>query len=372
MIFSEVYKSYVAIKNNKMTLPDKREKAVEDKLVPLSEKEKCQFDKFIKELEILEKEDKCGIFYRGVDSKSFWYKLNRIYGKTSGLTQHDKLFILAGEKAKTYLSKNYKKAKNKKYFKGINDCDKEIFHYIFDELHDLFTKKLNDNRVKKFTLINKDFAIFFKDYKNKKILFNKLKNSPNLDYKEKLTIRDYYLYLLHTTLTLRKTNFTYFVSSTSDIKEAKRFSSNPNGGIVCCMFYSKPLVDYGVSRETLSNVEDLLVGRRLPIYEGEIFPNQKELMIRGAIFPHHLLGYIDTKRNSFIINSNFPFSEIENIEDNDVQSSYIHMIIKYGFEIDQSNFHQFINNTDYVMGIQRCHNGIYSEIKIKNTAANNL
>ena len=124
-----------------MNLPDKIEKAVEDKLMPLSDKEKLQFDKFIKELKFLNKENKCGIFYNGVDSKSFWNKLNAIYGKTSGLSQHDKLFILAGEKAKTYLSENYKKAKNKKYFKGINDCSQEIFHYIFDELNYLFTKK---------------------------------------------------------------------------------------------------------------------------------------------------------------------------------------------------------------------------------------
>jgi len=137
------------------------------------------------------------------------------------------------------------------------------------------------------------------------------------------------------------------------------------------MFYPKPLIDYGVSRETLSSVEDLLVHRKLPIYKREIFPSQKELMIRGAIFPHHLLGYIDTKRNSFIVNSNFPFSTIESLENDDVQLNYIRMIIKNGFEIDQSNFHEFINNTDYVMGIQRCHNGIYSEIKIKNTAAKN-
>jgi len=354
-----------------MTMPNKIEKAVEDKLVPLSEKEKCQFDKFIKELEFLEKKNKCGVFYRGVDSKSFWNKLNRIYGKTSGLSQHDKLFILAGEKAKTYLSKNYKKAKNKKYFKEINDCGQEIFHYIFDELHFLFTREINHHRVKKFALINRDFVKFFKDYSNKNILFNELKNSPNLDAKEKLIIRDYYFYLLHTTLTLRKTNFTYFVSSTSDKKETKRFSSNPSGGIISCMFYPKPLIDYGVSRETLSSVEDLLVHRKLPIYKREIFPSQKELMIRGAIFPHHLLGYIDTKRNSFIVNSNFPFSTIESLENDDVQLNYIRMIIKNGFEIDQSNFHEFINNTDYVMGIQRCHNGIYSEIKIKNTAAKN-
>lgn len=74
----------------------------------------------------------------------------------------------------------------------------------------------------------------------------------------------------------------------------------------------------------------------LPTYTKSFFPKQREILLKGGIFPHYMLGYINLENKEFELNTHF-FSTPKTFKE----------ILINGFDIAQSSFHQKLKETDY-------------------------
>ncbi len=286
-----------------------------------------KFTSFIYQLIKKQSLKKLRIVFRGENLTSLYKKLNV---EENNIQKFNDLLFLIGDKGRIYQSDYFNEIKNKNKIFKISDVSTEIFDYIFYKLNKLFKSKAKNSELKSFQEENKKFSIYFLDKNNKN---NFVQLISQLGEFEKLQIRDYYLTLLHKCGNAGLFNNTFFISTTTNYKVSRSFTGSQKG-VILISWISLKIRKY-------ENPKKIIRKYKLPLYKKILYANQHEVSLKGGIFPHFLIGYLDLLNNKFHINSNF-FNE---------QRSIIEIINK-GFYIDQSEFEENLELTNYVNYVQ--------------------
>lgn len=239
------------------------------------------------------------------------------------------LIFMVGQKGRNYISDKEKFTTN-----GISDYEfNEIFMKFHDKVCNLrFNSPSTKTVMSRFLENNPKFRDFFKDIRNKNIFIS---NFEKCSEEDKLLIKDYYVAILHS---IGKSGFnnSFMISSSTSKKIALNFQGQENGILLCGWV---PILDYSTQLvPSFINDRKFLEQKGFPIATEPVYPEQKEILIKGGILSHYLLGFKDNKGN-FHINPAL-FSTIE-------QGRSIKDIINKGFIIDQSDFNEKLEQTNY-------------------------
>lgn len=285
--------------------------------------------------------------YRGDKLK----KLLDLYG-ASDLTLFGERFFLLGPKANAFRGTQDRIK--------ISDHGKNTFELIFNWLNDTFSTEILPNRVnrsvKNFSEKNPEFVQYFSKNSNISKFVNSCLQLPNED---QIKVRDYYLTLLHHNGESRYYRDSLFLSVTASLKVALEFAGGEN-------IHEEQIIVFGwVPREKLKNiygnpyqyyghanylnVSDSINSAHLPLYEGRLFPHEREVSLKGGLFPHFMTGFlhISGQNKNFHVNPAF----MENTAD----------WISNGLTIDQKNFDAELSNTALTGGFYNSQNNQYGE-----------
>lgn len=295
-----------------------------------------QTEKFKSFYDYLSKNSKYAkIIYRGENYSNLKEKLN-----LSGDCDYFKLsqtVFLIGEKGRVYRTEYKNKIMDKSKIYPIDYIGEDLFNKIFDKFNSILLNKNNNPIIENFISNNLEFSDYFKSKSDNKKKFTSRINAID-NCSEKIKVRDYYLSLLHKIGNIGFYNNSFFLSTTTKFKEAIRFAENPENSskIIFVSWIKYPLNNIGINFNYLNLFKNRILQIGLPFYEKTFFPSQAEISIKGGLLPHFILGYVRLEEKIFEINPNF-FSSKKSIKNT----------IKNGFDIDQENFSEFLNKTDY-------------------------
>ena len=309
----------------------------------LSIKEKEKFEQLHHLLNAKIQENRLIVTYRGEKKERLEKKLGEKYNTKKFF---NRLFYF-GEKAKIYYKQSKESLENKDYLKSITDISDDTFQFIFQEINKIITSKnihsQKYNRVQDFIENEQSFTAFFRDNSN---LPNFCSNLKKINEKDKFRIRNYYLYFIHTH---GLGNNSLFVSTSLEKSIAQSFAIDGDRqktqGIIIYNFIPNSLIEYYCISHSnnwkLINIK--YQNLELPTYTHDLYPEQKEVAIIGALFPHFIFGIHNIKNELFQVNPHI-FTR-ENFD--------IYKILEDGFDIDQENFHQEVIKTGYTGYITR-------------------
>lgn len=311
----------------------------------LSEKNKNKYLKFYELLNQKEEKEEVLFLYRGTMYSKIKERLSH-----SDLIE-EKIFERAfyfGEKANFCSEKSIKNDK-KQTLQDINDCSNNTLGNLFDEIRFiLFQERLDKNVQKE---LSKEFQEYFKN-DNKEIFVRKL-NKFNAE--DKLQIRDYYLYLLHTANTFK---FDTPLVSTSVKKSVAKYFKNGNTAdkrIIFHYFVSFPFHCSVIAPWKIDEAITKVQKFKLPLYKSKgLFPKQKEIAVKGGLFPHNILGIELVAEKKFIVNNHLL----------ECDESWFEYMVANGIVIDQTKFKSEIKKTPNENYIQRDFEGCISSKKV--------
>lgn len=317
----------------------------------LSEKEREQLQVLWDKLIPAYKKNQFRIVFRGEKKRNLEKKLFRQSGDYHPGKMYNRLFYF-GEKAKHYFNYNTNnQGQNLNYLQHIRDTSDTTYIFIFDQINKIFTgyyefSQGNSQAISNFRESEAKFSNFFCSTNNKE-RFIEIINEKVTDQVDKEKLRDHYLYLLHTFGSRKQlaTNLSFFVSTSEDEEEAKRFAllqEKKNRSVLFVYMVPEPLCKYGVSRSVLNSLYEEYRDTGIPLYKTELY-DSKKIAIKGALFPHYILGLQDLGNDKFIVNPHI-FKQ---------PKSRLVEIPLSGLLIEQEDFDEMINDTGYTGYVRR-------------------
>ncbi|EOB3677329.1 hypothetical protein ACHELX_004230 [Vibrio vulnificus] len=309
--------------------------------------------KFIRLREYLAEKDKEGdilLVYRGEELRNIKKRLFKVPDNVSGEALFDRLFFIGDKARHLHLDGN---ANDRGALMGLNDCSQETFEYIFRRLQNICQGKMR-RKVTEHT--SNKFQNYFLDDNN----LPRFVDSVNRAFNDKslLKIRDYYLYLLHAAGSEGVRVETTLVSTSTNPKIAYQFSrvhQKPQNKVIFHYFVPAPFYKLAVAPWISEHHQSIVVSCGLPTYKPYgLFPSQREVAIKGALFPHFIIGVELLDKKQFVVNSYAL----------DLDENQFDYIARSGFDIDQSNFAQRILDTAYLAYGQTDLNGNYQQINV--------
>jgi hypothetical protein len=307
----------------------------------LSKGEEKTFKKLLKSLEVSQENKQLMILYRGEKKASLRRKLSEPYGTYKFF---ERLFYV-GEKAKYFFKQCQDSLSNQDYLQSVVDVRDQTFEFIFKKLHTIYVDETSPKhpktfeRIQNFRNTQSTFVEFFSSSENLDVFLSKLRKEHN-----RIQIRDYYLYLIHT---YSLGNISFLVSTSTDIQTAENFAlkdeEDKRRCVVLYYFLPEPIHQYGVSFLSNQIAHSLCNKLDLPTYTHGFYPEQDEVAIKGALFPQFILGIFDLENEYFFVNPHI-FEKA---------NSNLNVVVKRGLFIEQSNFDEKIRETGYAGYITR-------------------
>lgn len=272
--------------------------------------------------------NKISLIYRGESYSNLKSKL-RMEGNTPDYNKLNDFLFLIGEKGKLYRKEYRDRVKDKQKLFNIDDASIKFLRYIFKKNNKILNT--NSKVIKEFKVQNPKFNYFFSERMNEEKFVEIIKD---LSHEEKLKIRDYYLRPLHHLGVIGYFNNSIFLSTTTDIEVAKKFSGTEREphSIIFVSWISNSKRFHSLSSESIKPLS-LSV---LPTYQRSYYPRQKEISMIGGILPHYIVGYIKVDTQELELNPNL-FSTTKCFDE----------VMINGFDIDQTQFTKKIKETDY-------------------------
>jgi len=268
--------------------------------------------------------------------------------ETTQVEAYRTLFYL-GEKSKHFYRTDASSLKRLKHFRCIQDASEKTFSYMFTRISSVMrnnkSASLNQKgRLDNFIKNNQLFVDFFKEHNRTHFIETCTKN-PN----DRVCLRDYYLYLLHTLGRLGGiSDLSFFVSTSRDYQQALKFT-NKSSPIVFLYFITYPFAEFGLDLNTVEELCTKVTEMGLPAYTYDVFPNQKEFAVKGGLFPHFLLGVLEPDERRLVLNYHL-------FEDD---NSDIDFTLAQGLRVNQSSFIGLLRSSGYVGYLTRHWSGAY-------------
>lgn len=251
--------------------------------------------------------------YRGDSLENLCEKLNVSYNNGNANVKEilNRLFMV-GEKAIRYYTINE------------NFRIEEAEDYVFEKIMEYFKNslKVKNTQTIYFFERNKSLKEFFSHGDNKNKFLDTI-DSANKN--ERISIRNYYLTLLHQLAAINYKRKSHFVSTSNDYKIAEKFANHKSDGHAIILHCWQPI----------KKERSIIKKYKLPSYSMGPYDYQKELSVLGGILPHYISGLEIKSSNDFYPNPNIFKHDI----------SYETFL--FGLDIDQRDFHKIIRLTNY-------------------------
>ena len=258
------------------------------------------------------------LIYRGESILNLKSKLN-IQTHEDIIDKLNHYIFKIGEKGRVYQKEFYEKLKDKSIF-SIDETSETFFKYIFRKINKVL-QEAQAAEIENFKYLNTEMVAYFL---NKENLKNFVSTISELNDDEKLNARDYYLNFLHRVGKLGFYNNTFMLSTSSKIEIAEQFSTDQD--IIFVSWQVRKPVPFKCTGK----------GYSLPTYKTPVFAYQKEITLKGGLFPQDILGFIERSTNFFYVNPNLFF-----------YPELIDYMIKNGIPIDQTDFAEVLSTTNY-------------------------
>ncbi len=300
----------------------------------ISPKNQKLFHSFEQHLIDLYKEGNLIFVYRGESLKGLRKKLFSNAQDFSESKLYERLFIF-GDKARHFFEDKTKDS-SRGWLTTINDISDETFGFLFERIANVLSKLNLEPRV--LQCCSRRFLSYFSDNRNHQEFIN-LVNSATKDVdKDKLQLRDYYLYFLHVAGASGVRRETMLVSTSLSVGVSESFSGENNkGSLILYGFIPQPYHNFIVSPWLASEYHQLASRNGLPTYQPfGLFPEQIEVSVKGALFPYFILGVKQIEKSNFVVNPHV--FNVKNFED----------VGRYGISIQQDDFKRSILSTKYI------------------------
>jgi len=358
------------------------------KLEKIDDAKKEKFENFIDTLKIKDNKKEAIVSYRGTGYKKVKKELHKYTTDYIGKSDiYERLFLI-GQKSSFAKARKINPNKRDIYEDGINDCSEIVLDDLFTQLSKILKEERLEKKVEE--NISEEFKNYFLNEANRS---NFIKNIDSQQEGNKLWIRDYYLYLLHTSNVMKEDSI--LVSTSTLISKARNFTSSAlkddkDIAVIFHYFICEPYIYHTFTPWKMEKFDEFeknistILG--FPTYNAKgLFPEQNEVAIKGGLFPHNIFGIELVKEKKFIVNphlfvnynnptklKNIQWSKLDKqltlIDFNDLwielgkRSNDIETIFKYGrIFIDQSTFDEVIKDAEYEKKIYRGIDGLFSE-----------
>ncbi|MCW3111038.1 MAG: hypothetical protein JWQ09_5544 [Segetibacter sp.] len=261
--------------------------------------------------------------YRGENLDILYKKLglDRVHENDSSHRALLERLFMIGDKSKNYFSKEIF-GFNHKWSFGINDCSQTVLNFIFDSISDC-AKKHPAVSVRQFFHSNSLFKEYFLDKRgNKKTFVSSIQNLPR---NKQISIRNYYLKLLHQIGSINYRDRSNIISTSKNYLIANNFASGncvQEGAIIHAW------------EPRISN-DQIFKNHSLPKYRGRPYHFQDEISIIAGLFPHYIIGLEILSTGKLHLNPNIFSNEIDK------------GLFVDGMKIDQTSFEEIIQKTNY-------------------------
>lgn len=239
-----------------------------------------------------------------------------------------------GEKAHHFSLDDDDAIAQRNWLTNIADAGPGTFHWLFDKIHRVVGYRYQ--RVQTFCAENVEFAGYFGNSRCKSDLLSRVSRCGPV---QRSLIRDYYLYFLHTYGRRGVRDQSLLISASESLSQARRFRDRTQENVVMYIFVPGGFNRYAVSSHLGGHRLRAVRTAGLPLYRANtgLYSEQREVALRGAIFPQLILGVDDRDQNRFVVNPHLLR----------MYSSTISRIRSEGIWIDQNGFELLINETGY-------------------------
>lgn len=319
---------------------------VDSELNPVAESVKKKFVDLEYELQVLSRQREVLLLYRGEELRNIKKRLLKKTVSSKEAEIYERAFYF-GEKARHFSVDVFTPGRN--YLTNLNDHSDQTFTFIHNRIYNILKEPKLSARIEKCT--DERFRQYFLR-PDSDVDFLQKSNSCYTD-KTKVYARDYYLYFLHVAGSPGIRKETMLVSTSKDKTIAMQFSeSTKKERVIFHYFVPAPFQDYAIGPWEIEHHEKIIYATGLPAYSPKgLYPEQNEIAVKGALFPHFLLGIELVGKDKFIINSHF--TSANNM--NNIQS-----IVQHGFNIDQTDFEKTIFDTGYIRYGETDGDGVFS------------
>ena len=219
----------------------------------------------------------------------------------------------------------------------LNIC-RSLIKYIEDGVNS------GGNRAKRIKSFCEKNEEFFAGIKNESAL---IEAYEKLEPEDKRKVNLYYLAIAHTINDREYRDVSSLISTTTNANVADRFAHD----LIIFGWVPKIIGKNSVWRRTIEHVDindkQPIMQTGLPYCKVSVFPNQEEIAIRCGLLPHFIIGFAIEK--DFYVNPAV-FSAIETMHELDSfrgLSAYRRKVLLYGLEINQENFEEFCQRTNF-------------------------
>lgn len=248
-----------------------------------------------------------------------------------------KYLFMVGEKGKVCWE-------NKRYL-DLDDTSKENFETICRSLARYIREGCRGansraQNLRDFYTRNEVFCCAFDNIDDIVARYEKLKA------KDKRRVNLYYLAIAHTINSYDYKKASSYVSTTTDGRIARDFTTD------VCIYGWVPKMENGHSQmKTIDFVDtgdnEFVKRKGLPYCNSPVYPDQKEIALRCGFLPHFIIGFMVGSRfyvNPAISRSMDRMQEMRSFQE---LNGFKHQLMKYGLEVDQSNFEEFCRMTNF-------------------------
>ncbi|WP_112478901.1 hypothetical protein [Vibrio variabilis] len=303
--------------------------------IALSSEEMHKLKSFRSFISEKDKEGEVLLLYRGEEQRNVNRRLFSDQSDFVSGKMYERAFYF-GEKARHFFIDRFDV--DRSFLTGINDCSEETLGFIFDRISNVLNSPERRSRVQENT--SEKFREFFGTPSNKRMFVERINDTDNSQ--SKLNARDYYLYWLHIAGSPGIRTETPLVSTSVDRKVAREFSKverNPKEKFIFHYFIPKPFHAHAIAPWVSEHHQRIVTGCGLPTYKSlGLYPRQREVAVKGALFPHFIIGIELVSEKRFVVNSqlfNVDFADFEQVS-------------RQGFPIDQRDFSERVFNTGYI------------------------
>jgi len=246
---------------------------------------------------------------------------------------YTRLFLF-GEKARHFSRDSDEALRGRRWLRYISDTTSDTFAWLFDQIHRIIRYRYN--HVQRFRADNPEFAVFFSDPQSKSEF---RRRALGLFPTCRAHVRDYYLYFLHTYGRKGIDRETPLVSTSEARSQARRFQGRGKEGVLLYIFLPSRYRRNAVSSRVGPAFDSAVRRSGLPTYQpgAELYAKQREVALRGAVFPQYIFGVEDNATNQFIVNPHLLQMRLEDIVG----------ITRHGIAIDQRAFDLLIRETGF-------------------------
>lgn len=297
------------------------------------------------------------VIFRG-DKKEHLQRIYRLPGTWSP-NAFNREFFFYGAKSTLFLLPTEVRQQALNISAGNNDAFSRLFRMIRELLLSNYSREQRDT-LDRLTRNNGPLVSFFLQADNEKQFREGI---DKLSEEQRLRLRDHYLSLLHHIGAGTYYSSTFMLSTTESFTKACNFAFGSKSVVPAAQARETAIIIMGWVPRGLRNVikalrsTDFRPGSPLyaiglPLYKAILHPFEREITLKGGLFPHYILGYLHWENEKEIFEVNPALFDVDDHWDG------------RELPVDQSSWEERIQTTEFGAYFQLHNDQMFSQQEI--------